>query len=121
MNQYDLWESINDELKNEEILRHFVPQNDIKREQNDKKRVNQNDKTLLGSTEERVKMTDKPVHGIYVVYGIKENPQIEVLNAFEKCIPESFTVYIKEVKIRDYTIFKCYNFKGMKLPRPESY
>jgi len=79
MNQYDLWESINNELKN------------------------------------------KPVHGIYVVYGIKEHPQIEVSSAFEKCIPESFTVYKKRVKIRDYTIFRCYNFKGMILPEPESY
>jgi len=129
MNQYDLWESINDELKKEEILQQFVPQNykkvvpqdDIKRQQKDKKRVNQTDKTLPGNTEEGVKMTEKPVHGIYVVYGIKENPQIEVLNAFEKCIPESFTVYKKEVKIRYYTIFKCYNFKGMKLPKPENY
>jgi len=133
MNQYDLWESINDELNKEGILRYAqndrnIKQNDRNIELNDKS-INQNDKkilkktdrTLFGITEEEVKMTDKPVHGLYVVYGIRESPQSEVLDAFEKCILESFTVYNKEVKIRDYTIFKCYNFKGMNLPKPDSY
>lgn len=81
MNQYDLWSSINDELKS----------------------------------------TEKPIHGIYVVYGIKQTPQREVLEAFQICEPQLFTVTRKNVKIRDYTIFKCYNFKGIALPQPESY
>lgn len=80
MNQYDLWQPINSQLKPE-----------IK------------------------------THGIYVIYGIKESPDMEVVSAFEKCIPENFTAYKKGVKIRDYTIFKCYNFKGINVKKPENY
>ncbi|WP_440871068.1 glycosyltransferase family 39 protein [Thermodesulfovibrio yellowstonii] len=63
----------------------------------------------------------KKVHGIYVVYGIKKEPEPEVLSAFARCEHENFTVFRKNVKIRDYTIFKCFDFKGMNLKRPESY
>lgn len=80
MNQYDLWDSINNELK------------------------------------EGVK-----INGIYVVYGKRGNPEPEVSNAFERCNYEIFTAKYKSVNIRDYTIFKCYNFKGMNLKKPESY
>lgn len=80
MNQYDLWQSINSELK-----------------------------------------AGRQTHGIYVVYGIKNEPEPEVSSAFEDCVPQFFTVKRKDVKIRDYTIFKCYNFKGMTLKKPETY
>lgn len=80
MNQYDLWQSINNEL------------NDL-----------------------------SVVHGIYVVYGTKNEPEPEVSSAFDGCTSENFTVFKKGVKIRDYTIFKCYNFKGMNLRKPENY
>ena len=61
------------------------------------------------------------IHGIYVVYGQKDSPEPQVSSAFERCVPEYFTVYKKRVKIRDYTIFRCYNFKGMQLKVPETY
>ncbi|MCS7203797.1 MAG: glycosyltransferase family 39 protein [Thermodesulfovibrio sp.] len=80
MNQYDLWQSINSELK-----------------------------------------TETKTHGIYVVYGIKNEPAAEVSSAFERCTSETFTAKQKGVKIREYTIFKCYNFKGMILRKPEKY
>ncbi len=80
MNQYDLWDSINNALKQE-----------------------------------------TKTHGIYVIYGNKNEPDSEVLSAFERCDSEIFTATRKSVKIRDYTIFKCYNFKGMNLKKPQSY
>lgn len=80
MNQYDLWQSINNELYDLSV-----------------------------------------VHGIYVVYGTKNEPEPEVSSAFDRCSSENFTVFKKGVKIRDYTIFKCYIFKGMKLRKPENY
>ncbi|WP_353684261.1 glycosyltransferase family 39 protein [Thermodesulfovibrio sp. 3907-1M] len=61
------------------------------------------------------------VHGVYVVYGMRNTPEPDVSSAFEHCDSEHFTVYKKRVKIRDYTIFRCYNFKGMEINLPESY
>lgn len=62
------------------------------------------------------------VNGVYVVFDIKREIEYEVSSAFEKCEPEFFTAYNKKgVKIRDYTIFKCYNFRGMFLRMPENY
>jgi len=63
----------------------------------------------------------KTINGIYIVYGKKNSPKPQVSAAFEKCEPEYFTAYKKNVKIKDYTIFKCYNFRGMILSKPESY
>lgn len=80
MNQYDLWESINSELKG-----------------------------------------NSTVNGIFVVYGRIESPQDEVANAFDSCEASHFTSQRKGVKIRDYTIFKCFNFKGFELKKPERY
>lgn len=80
MNQYDLWQSINNELS-----------------------------------------PDIKINGIYVTYGIKSNLELEVVSAFDRCVPENFTVFKKGIKIRDYTIFKCYNFNGIHLKKPEIY
>jgi len=66
-------------------------------------------------------LNGKAIHGIYVVYGKKDIPEPDVFSAFESCDSEHFTVFKKRVKIRDYTIFKCYNFKGMQLKLPETY
>ena len=66
-------------------------------------------------------LNGKAIHGIYVVYGKKDIPETDVFSAFESCDSEHFTVFKKRVKIRDYTIFKCYNFKGMQLKLPETY
>ncbi len=66
-------------------------------------------------------LNGKTVHGIYVVYGIKNEPELDVSSAFDRCTSENFTAFKKGVKIRDYTIFKCYNFKGMNLRKPKTY
>ncbi len=80
MNQYDLWSSMNDELK-----------------------------------------IRTKVNGVFVTYGSKNEPPEEVKMAFAHCVRESFTAQVKGVKIRDYTIFKCLDFKGIKERKPESY
>jgi len=66
-------------------------------------------------------LNGKAKQGIYVVYGKKDIPEPDVFSAFENCYSEHFTVFKKRVKIRDYTLFKCYNFKGMQLKLPEVY
>ncbi|MEW6214400.1 MAG: glycosyltransferase family 39 protein [Nitrospirota bacterium] len=46
----------------------------------------------------------------------------KVATAFEKVEKRVFTAYTKkQVKIRDYSIFLCYDFKGLKEEKPESY
>jgi len=45
----------------------------------------------------------------------------KVASAFEKVEKRLFTVYEKDKKIRDYSIFLCYDFKGMKEERPGTY
>ncbi|MBI5188445.1 MAG: glycosyltransferase family 39 protein [Nitrospirae bacterium] len=46
----------------------------------------------------------------------------KVASAFEKVEKRVFTAYTKkQIKIRDYSIFLCYDFKGLKEEKPESY
>lgn len=66
-------------------------------------------------------LENQKIHGIYVVYGLKDRPEAEVESGFDRCVAEKFTVIRKNVKIRDYTIFRCYNFKGLNLKKPENY
>ena len=47
-------------------------------------------------------------------------PQI-VAGAFEKVDKRLFTVYEKDKKVRDYSVFLCYDFKGMTLKKPGTY
>ncbi len=61
------------------------------------------------------------INGVFVMYGTKNNAPEEVKKAFDRCVGESFTAKKKGVKIRDYTIFKCYNFKGIEDKKPETY
>lgn len=64
---------------------------------------------------------DRVVNGIFVVYGTLDKPPYEVSSAFSHCEAEHFTSQRKGVKIRDYTIFRCFNFKGFNLKKPETY
>jgi undecaprenyl-diphosphatase len=41
--------------------------------------------------------------------------------AFDKCEKRPFTVFSKDKKLRDYSIFTCYNFKGMPQKGADSY
>lgn len=41
-------------------------------------------------------LNGKTVHGIYVVYGQKDMPELYVSSAFESCNSEHFTVYKKK-------------------------
>jgi undecaprenyl-diphosphatase len=44
-----------------------------------------------------------------------------VAGAFENVEKRLFTVYEKDKKVRDYSIFLCYDFKGMTLEKPGTY
>ena len=44
-----------------------------------------------------------------------------VAGAFEKVEKRLFTVYEKDKKVRDYSIFLCYDFKGMNEEKPGTY
>ncbi len=58
---------------------------------------------------------------IYVRLGDSNMPE-QVRAAFDRIEKRLFSVYTKKhTKIRDYSIFLCYNFKGLKIERPEHY
>ncbi|HBR22262.1 MAG TPA: hypothetical protein DD713_06820 [Nitrospiraceae bacterium] len=42
-------------------------------------------------------------------------------SAFDRCEKQIFTVFSKDKKLRDYSIFTCYNFKGMPQKGINSY
>src|SRR4030043_1372796 len=44
-----------------------------------------------------------------------------VAGAFEKVDKRLFAVYEKDKKVRDYSVFLCYDFKGMTLKKPGTY
>jgi 4-amino-4-deoxy-L-arabinose transferase-like glycosyltransferase/membrane-associated phospholipid phosphatase len=58
---------------------------------------------------------------IFVRTGDNKIPE-KVAAAFRKVEKRVFNAYTKEhLKIRDYSIFLCYDFKGLKEERPDSY
>jgi membrane-associated phospholipid phosphatase len=58
---------------------------------------------------------------IYVRTGDNALPKA-ITDAFEKVEKKVFSAYTTEhVKIRDYSIFRCYDFKGLKAERQETY
>jgi undecaprenyl-diphosphatase len=60
-------------------------------------------------------------HAIFVRTGDSSVPE-EVAAAFDKVEKKVFTVYTKKhMKIRDYSIFMCYDFRGLKEDKPEAY
>lgn len=52
-------------------------------------------------------------NAIYVKGGYAEIDAV-VLDAFDRCGREPFTVYGKGRELKEVTIFRCYNFKGME-------
>ena len=59
-------------------------------------------------------------NAIFVRIGNKRIPE-PVAGAFEKIEKRLFTVYIHNEKIRDYSLFLCYDFKGMREEKPGTY
>lgn len=60
-------------------------------------------------------------NAIFVRVGDAEVPE-KVSAAFRKVEKKVFTTYTKKhSKIRDYTIFLCYDFSGLKRERPETF
>jgi 4-amino-4-deoxy-L-arabinose transferase-like glycosyltransferase/membrane-associated phospholipid phosphatase len=57
---------------------------------------------------------------IFVRIGNTRLPK-EVEEAFEKIEKRLFTAYTSDKKIRDYSIFLCYDFNGMREEKPGSY
>ena len=57
---------------------------------------------------------------IFVRIGDTRLPK-KVEEAFEKIEKRLFTAYTSDKKIRDYSIFLCYDFKGMREEKPGSY
>jgi len=58
---------------------------------------------------------------IFVRIGDKRLPE-EVSASFDKVEKKVYTAYTKKhAEIRDYSIFMCYGFKGLKEARPEAY
>lgn len=58
---------------------------------------------------------------IFVMADDVEIPE-KVASAFEKIEKKVFTAYTKKhVKLKDYSIFMCYDFKGLKEDKTETY
>jgi hypothetical protein len=45
----------------------------------------------------------------------------EIGDSFERIEKRLFTAYTNDKKIREYSIFLCYDFKGMRGEKPGSY
>lgn len=59
-------------------------------------------------------------NAVYVKGGAVDAEGI-VLDAFDACEREVFTVYRKGKPLKDFSIFRCFDFKGLKEPDTESY
>jgi len=59
-------------------------------------------------------------NGIFVTIDDVQMPET-VGSAFDRCEKRIFTVFSKDKKLRDYSIFTCYNFKGMPQKGINSY
>ncbi|MBI3592005.1 MAG: glycosyltransferase family 39 protein, partial [Nitrospirae bacterium] len=60
------------------------------------------------------------INGIFVKMGDSEMPP-EVARAFDRYEKKVLKVYDKNYLLREYSIFICYNFKGLKTEKPETY
>lgn len=57
------------------------------------------------------------INGIFVKIGRADIPQ-EVAGAFDSCEKRIVTVTEREYLLREYSLFTCYNFKGLKSGKP---
>lgn len=91
---------------------------------NNGRRMNQYDLwTDMNEDAEKIKLNNKeiPINAIYVRTGNNEMPQW-VREGFDSCEKKLFSSFDKKKRlIREYSIFICYNFKGLKNKRPEKF
>lgn len=89
------------------------------------RRMNQYDLWPDVNEEFRVKnkrniQDSKLIYGIFVRIDNTDVPS-DVAMAFDSCEKKPLRVYDKGYLLREYSIFICYNFKGFKTVRPETY
>lgn len=91
---------------------------------NNGRRMNQYDLWPdMNSDVDRIKALNRniQINGIYVRTGNSEIP-LSVKDAFSSCEKRLFRAFDKGKRlIREYSIFICYNFKGLKNPKPEKF
>ncbi|NTU41818.1 MAG: phosphatase PAP2 family protein, partial [Nitrospirales bacterium] len=61
------------------------------------------------------------VRGVLVMDGADNTIPPEVLDAFERCEKKVVEISDRGQRLREYSIFICYNFKGLKVRRPETF
>jgi undecaprenyl-diphosphatase len=60
------------------------------------------------------------INGIFVKMGREDMP-VELANSFESYERKVLEVYEREYLLREYSIFICYNFKGLQIETPKTY
>ncbi|MCC6346294.1 MAG: glycosyltransferase family 39 protein [Nitrospirales bacterium] len=60
------------------------------------------------------------INGIFVTISRKEVPR-EVARAFDSCEKKTVTVTEREYLLREYSLFICYNFKGLEREEPATF
>ncbi len=60
------------------------------------------------------------LNGIFVQSGNRDMPPV-VASAFDHFTKNLFNVYENGRILRQYSIFICYNFKNLKIPKPETF
>lgn len=91
---------------------------------NNGRRMNQYDLWPdINSEAEKIKSLNKniQINGIYVRTGNGTIPS-NVEDAFDSCEKRAFSAFDRGKRlIREYSIFICYNFKGLKNPKPDRF
>lgn len=59
-------------------------------------------------------------NAVYVKGGITEADKA-VSDAFDRCVREVYAISWDDRPLKEFSIFRCYNFKGMKKPEVSSY
>jgi undecaprenyl-diphosphatase len=62
----------------------------------------------------------KRINGIFVRIGNTDMP-LQVADSFERYEKKILQVYDRGRLLREYSIFICYNFKGLKIVKPQTY
>jgi hypothetical protein len=62
----------------------------------------------------------KPINGIYVALGDSEMP-LAVAAAFDRFEKKVIKVYDRGYELRVYSVFLCYNFKGLRAGAIQTY